>query len=182
MDLKFPTIDMLPEDIQKKLKTLPDINLYKKMATGYPRGFIQMIDLIATIYSDQKQIPDRLREIGILRIARNTKSEYEDYQHYYLSKSSGITDKEVQIIKSSFTVTEFSHEENLICKIADELCLTFKVSDEALNELYANFNFQISTEIIVLLSLYIFIACFISGARVEIEDNSPLKTQHSTPL
>ncbi len=102
-------------------------------------------------------------------------------QHYYLSKASGVTDKDVEIIKSSFTVTDLSTEENLICKVADELCSNFKVSDETLNQLYTNFDYQTSTEIIVLLSLYIFIACFISGARVEIEDNSPLKT-HSTPL
>lgn len=181
MDIKFPTIDTLPKNVQEKLKTLPNINLYKKMATGYPQGFIQMIDLIAVIYSDQRKIPDRLREIGILRIARNTKSEYENYQHYYLSKASGVTDKDVEIIKSSFTVTDLCTEENLICKVADELCSNFKVSDETLNQLYTNFDYQTSTEIIVLLSLYIFIACFISGARVEIEDNSPLKT-HNTPL
>ncbi len=78
MDIKFPTIDTLPKNVQGKLKTLPNINLYKKMATGYPQDFIQMIDLIAVIYSDQRKIPDRLREIGILRIARNTKSEYEN--------------------------------------------------------------------------------------------------------
>ena len=181
MDIKFLAIDTLPKNVQEKLKTLPDINLYKKMATGYPQGFIQMIDLIASIYSDQRKIPDRLREIGILRIARNTKSEYENYQHYYLSKASGVTGKDVEIIKSSFTVIDLSNEENLTCKVADELCSNFKVSDETLNQLYANFDYQTSTEIIVLLSLYIFIACFISGARVEIEDNSPLKT-HNTPL
>ncbi|MBK2256346.1 carboxymuconolactone decarboxylase family protein [Francisella philomiragia] len=167
MDIKFPTIDTLPKNVQEKLKTLPNINLYKKMATGYPQGFIQMIDLIAVIYSDQRKISDRLREIGILRIARNTKSEYENYQHYYLSKASGVTDKDIEIIKSSFTVTDLSTEENLICKVADELC--------------SNFDYQTSTEIIVLLAYIFLLHAFISGARVEIEDNSPLKT-HSTPI
>lgn len=177
MKINFPPLEELPENVKDKLKSLPPVNLYKHIAAGYPRGFIPMLEFVSSIYSENRMISDRLREIGILRIARNTGSEYEAHQHYYLSKPAGITEKEMDTINSAEAVRSFSKEENLICRIADELCTSFKVSDNTITELYSSFATQEAVEIIVILSLYIMIACFISGTRVQIEESTPLKKQ-----
>ena len=178
MSFQLPSIEKLPREVQKKLKKLPQINLYETLAAGYPKGFNQIIDFIATFYNDDSKVAPRLREIGILRIARNTKSAYEAHQHYYLSKATGITDKEYDIIKSTEITTEFTDEENLICKVADELCSKFAISDATYNELYSSFETQAAIEIILCLSMYMQVACIINATRIKIEEDTPLKNQN----
>jgi 4-carboxymuconolactone decarboxylase len=175
MIFKLTNLEDLPEEVLTELNSYPKINIYKNFAQGYHRGFKAFCDLAATFYTEESKVHPRLREIGILRIAGNTKSEYEAHHHTNLAKNCGVTEKECEIIISEKRVDELSDEENLVCKVADEFCNNFKLSDETFEEFYSAFETEKAIEIATCLSMYIQIACIISALKVEIEDVNPLE-------
>jgi 4-carboxymuconolactone decarboxylase len=177
MTFNLINIEDVPENIQTKLKSLPKINVFDSFARSFPKGFLQFIEYANTVYVDDGKVLPRYREIGIMRIAYNVKAEYESYNHYYLAKQAGVTDEELQVIKTKKNVTELSRKENVICRVADEFCKDFKITDNTHYELYSLFDIEAATELIVCMSMYIHIACVLNGLRVELEDDTPLKNQ-----
>ena len=174
MSFKLTDLENLPEDVLNELKSLPKINIYKNFAQGYHRGFKSFFDYAKTFYTDESKMPSKLREIGILRIARNTKSEYETHHHTNLAKNCEVSNDECELIRSNSEVLELTEKENLVCKVADEFCTTFKISKATSEKLYSIFDTETAVEIVACLSMYIQLACILNALRVEIEEINPL--------
>ena len=174
MTFKLLKEEELPENVQERLNSLPKINIYRNIALTYPKAFIPFHDLASTFYTEDSKVSPKLREICILRIAQNTKSEYEKHHHTTLAKNCGVTDNECKIIFSDQKVTELDIEGNMVCKVADELCTNFKLSSETFEKFYSLFKTEKAAEIASCLSFYILTACLLSAYKVEIEDINPL--------
>ena len=140
---------VLKKAVKEKLDKLPKINVYKKLAKDYPKGFIQFVDYAATLYIEDGKVSSKEREIGIMRVARNTNSKYEAFNHHQIALQVGVTEEELNFIATKETVTELTPKENLICKVADELCANFKISDKTHKMLFSEFGTEPATEIIV---------------------------------
>ncbi|MCP4179313.1 MAG: carboxymuconolactone decarboxylase family protein [bacterium] len=178
--IDLPAFESLSEEVKRKLDTMPKINVFKHLAI-LQKSFIPIMNIFDSFYSDESKIPPKLREIGILRVGRNTSSSYEVHHHNFVSKCNGVTDKEKDYILIEKKVNQLSELENLICKVADEFCSNFCLSDKTQEKLFSLVPLETAYELIFCFSIYIGLACYIKGTGVLIEDSNPLEGK-KTPL
>ncbi|HJO91962.1 MAG TPA: hypothetical protein QF753_01065 [Victivallales bacterium] len=179
-NMKLPPIESLSKDVQEKLKSLPEVNLYKRLAI-LEKSFIPILDVFNSFYTKDSNMPPKLREIAILRVGRNTGSSYEVHQHKLVSKSTGLASQDVNYILIENEVTQLSKTENLVCKAVDEFTSYFSLTEETQEEFYSLLPTKTVMELILLISMYTGLACFIKGTDVQIETDNPLKGKN-TPL
>jgi 4-carboxymuconolactone decarboxylase len=170
----LPPFESLSKEVQDRLNSKPKINIYKHLAVTQ-KSFIPIMDTFQTFYTKESKISPRLREIAILRAGSNTGSSYEVYQHKILSSSNGVTDREQNYILIENEVTQLTELENTVCKVADEFTNSFSLSDETKDKLFSLMSNEAACEIMLLMSLYIGLACYIKGTDVQLEETDPLK-------
>ena len=83
-----------PERTREVLDRLPaKLNIFKMMAHA-ETNFRPLMRLGQSILTAQ-QLPAKLRELAILRVARLSKAEYEWVQHVPIAKMTGASDEQV---------------------------------------------------------------------------------------
>jgi 4-carboxymuconolactone decarboxylase len=173
----LPDVNTLPQNERELLERLPQLNVFK-MLTNLPNSLIPFIEFTKSFLND-KVVDLRLLEIGILRVAHLTNSPYEWHQHELLAKSTGIGEKEINIIRTESVVNSLSSERNFICKISDELTTTSNLSDEVFGKLFMNYSIQQGMAIILCMSFYNMLARILNATRVQIETENPLAGKSS---
>lgn len=124
-------------------------------------------------------ISDREREIIILRVARNTGSEYEYAQHLVIGQRSGLTrDEIVQLVDGTgLGDTGFgdtgvadwpAHEQTLVAMV-DDLCTDDCVSDAVWSRLAERYDDRQLVELTLLTGYYRMIAGFLNSAGVQLD-------------
>jgi alkylhydroperoxidase family enzyme len=127
----------------------------------------------------QGELTPRQREVAILRQAIHDQSEYELFQHDAIARGIGMTQKELDIIFGSETVTQLSDDENLICLAADEVAKLGSLTTETRNTLLNTFGRHVTTEIVLLLSVYCCVARILKSSNIPTEEVSPLEGMES---
>lgn len=171
--LPLPQNKDLPEAVAERLNALPPVNVYRMIANA-PQCLIPWTDMVKALYDSKVDI--RLREIAILRQASRAKSAYELHQHKFIAAANGISEAEITVICQKETaVTSLTEQENIICKMADELETQATLSDTTLATLQQYFDNTELTELIILTSFYCCVARVLNATRVEIEPTNPLQ-------
>lgn len=168
----LPTDESLPTETKEFLHTLPALNVYRMFA-NIPRSLPPFIQLAKSFLVESK-FSIQLLEVGILRVAHLTKSPYEWHQHEIMAKANGVTDDEIEIIRTENSVKSLSEEKNFICKIADEITLNVNLKDETFNQLYSRYSKEQGLQLVLCLSFYNMLSRFLNATRVPIEAVNPL--------
>jgi hypothetical protein len=66
-------------------------------------------------------------------------------------------------------VTSLGEEGNLLCRVADEISLKVRLSDEALAQILERYGVRGTTELILCCSYFNMISRFLESTRVELE-------------
>lgn len=169
----LPKDEQLPESIRKTLEGLPALNIFRILA-NVPASFHPYVQLAKSLLSDGK-FNRRLRQIAILRQAHLLRSKYEWHQHVFLSKANGVTDKEIEIIRTENPVVSLGKEENFMCLISEELTVNAHLTDATFKELFERYSIELGMELILCLSYVNMLGRFINATRVQIEDTNPLE-------
>ncbi|OGT38404.1 MAG: hypothetical protein A3F11_09690 [Gammaproteobacteria bacterium RIFCSPHIGHO2_12_FULL_37_14] len=169
----LPKDEQLSEVIRKTLNQLPSLNVFRMLA-NVPESFHPYVQLAKSLLGDGK-FNRRLRQIAILRQAHLLKSKYEWHQHIFLSKSNGVTDNEIEIIRTENPVVSLGTEENFMCRISEELTVNAHLTDATFKELFQRYSIELGTELILCLSYVNMLGRFINATRVQIEDTNPLE-------
>lgn len=175
--IPLPTDEALPESIRKTLSQLPALNVFRMLA-NVPHSFHPYIQLAKSLLGEGKFNP-RLRQIAILRQAYLLKSEYEWHQHVFLSRANGVTDQEMETIRTENPVQSLGPEENFMCRISDEITMQARLTDATSDELFKRYSIALSSELILCLSYVNMLGRFINCTRVQIEDTNPLEGRSS---
>lgn len=175
--ISLPSLDSLPHDTQQFLAQLPALNIYRTIAT-IPSSLEPFIALAHSLYKDGG-VPPRLLEISILRVAYVNKCDYQWHEHEQIALSVGITEAELAILKTAETVDSLSPEENLICKVADELTLHAKLDDALSEKFFAHYSALQAIAIILCISFYNMVSRLVNATRIPIEANDLLKGKSS---
>jgi alkylhydroperoxidase family enzyme len=180
--MKFDSVPLpkdkdLPEAIQKKLAEMPALNIFRMLA-NVERSFTPYIQLAASLLGQGKFEP-RIRQIAILRQAHLIHSRYEWHQHVFLSKANGVTDREIEVIRSENPVHSLGPEENFVCRVSEELTLNATLTDATFGELFERYSIELGTELILALSYANMLGRFINATRVQIEATNPLEGRKS---
>lgn len=164
--IPLPNVDELPEEIREIVSSSP-LNVVKMMANA-PASFLGFQELAAGVLF-KSQFDPRKREIAVCRIGSVTRAEYEWTHHVRVAKRLGVTDEEIGIIGSENPVTSLDEESNLLCRVADEISLNVRLSDEALARILERYGVQGATELILCCSYFNMVSRFLESTRVELE-------------
>lgn len=164
--IPLPKIEDLPEEIRERVSSSP-LNVVKMMANA-PASFLGFQKFAEGVLF-KNQFDPRKREIAVCRIGHVTKADYEWTHHVRVAKGLGVTDEEIMIIGSENPVTSLDEEGNLLCRVADEISLNVRLSDEALTRILERYGVRGSTELILCCSYFNMISRFLESTRVELE-------------
>ena len=168
MNVKIPLPDEadLPADIREIVSASP-VNVTKMMANA-PASFLGFQEFAGGILF-RSEFDPRKREIAVCRIGHVTKANYEWTHHVRVAKRLGVTDEEIRIIGSEDPVTSLDEEGNLLCRVADEISLDVRLSDDALSRILDRYGARGATELILCCSYFNMISRFLESTRVELE-------------
>src|SRR5262252_6868705 len=92
--MPYVDVDTAAPAAKEVLERLPvRLNIFKMMAHA-ETNFRPLMRLGQSILTEQ-QLPAKLRELAILRVARLSRAEYEWVQHVPIAKMTGASDEQV---------------------------------------------------------------------------------------
>ena len=175
LTIALPDDQELPKETAALLKQLPPANIFRMLANAPSSlpGFIQL----ATSILMGSQFDARKREIAILRIGKVTNSSYEWEQHVLIAQRVGVTAEEIAQIGVDGPVTGLDEEGRFLCRVAEEISLNVRLSDEALGLLLERYGRRQATELILCCAYFNMVSRFLESTRVELD--ADLKKLHS---
>ncbi len=168
----LPADSELPDSVRERLATLPPLNVFRMMANA-PASFGPLIDFAGSVLF-QSEFDAREREIAILRVARTTRSEYEWKQHVVVATNLGVTNEEIAAIAEPQPGKALDETGKLLCRVADEISLDVRLSDEALAAVLARYGRRQTTELILCVSYFNMVSRFLESTRTQFESTNVL--------
>lgn len=165
--IPLPNTAELSQDLQDRLGASP-INVTRMMANAPVslQGFQEFAGSILF----RSEFDPRKRELAVLRVAHATKADYEWTHHVRVGMSFGITKKEVDAIATEEPVTSLDEEANLLCRVADEISLNVRLSDDALSQILDRYGVRGAMELILCISYFNMVSRILESTRVELEE------------
>jgi len=115
-------------------------------------------------------VSNRTREIVILRVARNTRCEYEYAQHLVIAQRCGLDRAEVgALVAPDEPAGDWSAVELAIVALVDELCADDAVSDATWSVLATEYDDRAMVELLLVAGYYRMLAGFLNGAGVALD-------------
>ena len=107
-------------DLYERLDKGPlgNLNIFRVMAHN-PRLLRGWLRMASPLLMDGLMLAPRLREIAILRVAQNTRSEYEFGQHILIARVVGLTDEEMAALQTYDEAPCFSELERHVARYTD---------------------------------------------------------------
>lgn len=163
----------VPEGARKILLDWP-YNLHRVLARNLPTLTRWMP--YAEHILQNNTLPEREREIAILRVAWNTQSAYEWGLHVRLARSLGFTDADIaSIALANPADAHWQPHESAIIQGVDDIMTNWEVSDATWRILAANFDEQQLIDYVFVTCQFILVAVTLKTMRVPLEpDIEPL--------
>jgi 4-carboxymuconolactone decarboxylase len=162
----YPEMEGLSPDVRAVVEGFP-MNVFR-MAANAPANVKGLSELATSILFNMAFDP-RKREIAVLRVAHLTRAVYEWTHHVRLAKQFNITNEQIEIIRSEDPVASLDEEDNLLCRVADEISRDVRLSDDALEQILERYGARGTTELILCVSYFNFLSRFLESTRVELE-------------
>lgn len=120
------------------------------------------------------ELPEREREIVVLRIGRRARSEYEFGQHTTIGLAAGLTEAEIaRIADLDADADGWSDDDATLLALADEICADDVVSDPTWQRLTARWNDAEMLELLMLAGFYRMVSGVLNSAGVALEPGTP---------
>jgi len=123
--------DMAPELLGllgPRFKAIPVLNIFRTLARA-PKAFKRFMAWGGYILSDANSLSPRDRELVILRTGFNWKSGYEWAQHVRIGLDCGLTEPEIERIKSGPDAPDWHDSDRALLRATDELTSDAFISD-----------------------------------------------------
>lgn len=104
------------------------LNIFRTLAHA-PKALAAFLGWGSYILSRRNALPEREREMVILRVGWNCRSGYEFAQHTTIGKACGLTDEEITRVKQGPDAEHWTPLESAMLRAADELHSDQFVSD-----------------------------------------------------
>lgn len=113
-------------------------------------------------------LPDRVRELAILRVAHRTGSEYEWLQHVKLGRRIGLSDDEIDGVTRGEAADEF---ERGLLTAADELLDKYTLSDGTWTLLSERLDEQQLMDLVFMIGSYAALGMAFNTFGLELDDD-----------
>lgn len=112
------------------------------------------------------KLPDRDRELIILRVAWHTQAVFEWAFHERVARDAGITTEEIEAIVDGPDAPNWSARDAALIRAADELRATTVFTDETWDELAEHYDHEQLIEIPTVVGQYTMVAYITNSLRI----------------
>ena len=171
-----PVTDPTPEqaEVLEKAGTRPGqdpLNIFATMV--HNRRVANRAVVLGGAFLNRGTIPEREREVVILRVGHRASAVYEFGQHVLIGKRVGLTDEEISALATNVSDHEWSDGDRALIAMVDDLCADDCVSDTTWEALASHWNDEQLVELLMLAGYYRMISGFLNSAGVQLDDGVP---------
>ncbi len=146
------------------------LNLYR--AVGHSPSTISSFIKLGNVLLNHAELPARIRELAILRIANLAGSEYEWKQHVPIATEVGISSQQIDEIHQWKSSEAFSDEEQAILQYTDEVTIGVAVEDDTFAALQKYLGERSIVELTISIAYWGMIARVLVPLDIELEEHS----------
>ncbi|QJB69169.1 carboxymuconolactone decarboxylase family protein [Parasphingorhabdus halotolerans] len=150
----------------------PVLNIFRTLMKA-PKAFKAFMWWGGYILSKHNDLPAREREIIILRAGFNWKSGYEWAQHVVIGKDAGLTDQEVEQIKTGPDAPGWSQSERAMLQATDDLTSDGFVSDATWARL-SDLTEKQKMDLVMTVGQYTQVSMMLNSFGVQLDDGLEL--------
>ncbi len=143
------------------------INIFKTLA-HHPKLLKRWL-VFASHVMNKSSFPDRERELVILRIGWLCQAEYEWGQHVVIGRKAGLTEEEIERIKSGPEAEGWSDLDRNLLRATDELKNEAFVSDTTWNELKKTYDDKQMMDFIFAVGNYNLVSMALNSLGVQLD-------------
>jgi 4-carboxymuconolactone decarboxylase len=143
-----------------------DYNIFRTMA-HHPGAMDRFLKWGNYILSQHNSLPERTRELAILRTGFNCGSGYEWAQHVVIGKRTGLTDADIARIKLG--AEGWNAEDAAILNACDDLTRDFFVSDANWAALAAHFTTEQCMDLVYTVGQYTQVSMLLNSFGVQLD-------------
>lgn len=168
-----PVSDPSPQVAEQFAKAFGDrrpLNIFATLAHA-PKMLESVLRMGGFLLSG-KGMPEREREIVILRVGWRAGSVYEFGQHTVLGRQAGLTDEEITRLTED-SLDGWDEGDRLLVAMADDLHADDKVADSTWAGLAERWDETHLVELLVLAGFYRLVSGFLNSAGVELDPGTP---------
>jgi 4-carboxymuconolactone decarboxylase len=147
------------------------LNIFATLA-NHPKVLKRWLPF-ATHVLTKNSLPERERELLILRTGFNCRSRYEWGQHVLIARRCGITDDEIGAVRVGPDATSWSIDDRIVLRAADQLHVASAIDDETWSALAGRFSTEQLLDLVATVGNYHLVAFWLNSARVELDDGVP---------
>jgi 4-carboxymuconolactone decarboxylase len=120
----------------------------------------------------KSSLPPREREMAILRIGWLCRSGYEFHQHTRIGREAGLSDAEIERLKSSPDAPGWTEAESVLLRAVDDLHGDQFISDATWQRLLKHYNERQVIDLVFAVGQYTLVSMALNSFGVQIETES----------
>lgn len=166
--LPYPDLDALDAASRRRLEERLPLNIYRMLCHA-PTFFPGWMDLgRAVLY--EAQLPARLRELAILRVACLCGSAYELHQHRKIALAVGIGPAQIDAVANDPSGPLFDERDRDVLLATDRLVRDVRIDEPLFGRLRTLLGDRQVMELIISVGFYMMVARVIENSGVPIEE------------
>ena len=148
------------------------LNIFRTMAQ-LPRALTAFLAWGGYILSRRNSLPARIRELAILRVGYLCGAGYEWTQHVPIGRDNGLSDEEIERIKSGPTAPDWSPLDRAILRASDELVQDHFMTDATWRDL-AELGDTGRTDLVFTVGQYTQVSMILNSLGVQLDPGQRL--------
>ncbi len=140
---------------------------------GHHPKLLKRFNLLGGFLLNKGLVPERERELVILRIGWNARAVYEFGQHTVIGKRCGLTDDEIAALTRAPQDHAWSVDDLSLIALADDLAADDCVGDSTWVALSARWSEAELVELLIVAGFYRLVSGFLNSAGVQLDDGVP---------
>ncbi len=147
------------------------LNIFGTLA--HHPSLLKRFNVLGGLFLAKGTLPEREREVVILRIGWNCRAVYEFGQHTIIGKRVGLTDAEIAALTRKPDTYAWRAADAVLIAMADELCADDCVSDKTWQNLAARWDEAQLVELVMLAGFYRMVSGFLNSTGVPLDPDTP---------
>ena len=154
--------------------TRPDgkpLNIFGTLA--HHPALLKRFNVLGGLFLSKGTLPEREREIVILRVGWNCRAVYEFGQHTIIAKRVGLSEAEIAALVRKPDSYAWRAADAVLIAMADELCADDCVSDKTWQDLAARWDEAQLAELVMVAGFYRMVSGFLNSTGVQLDPDTP---------
>lgn len=166
----YPATDNLSEKLAHEIRTraTPGRGNVWRMLLWTPNTAEKFIDYSEAVRFGN-DIPEKLRELIILRVGNLCGAAYEVHHHKRLGRQAGMSESSIEASAIGPTAPDIDDAERFALRMADELVRDKQLSESTFEEAVKQYGVRTVADIILIVGFYTMACMFLNSFGIEIE-------------